>query len=126
MRRGCLGGGLLGAAAAAVARLCHSLAAVHPAVAVAVGAATALLAMALMRRLALRGRVTLMLALAVLLMLLRSLRRRGLGDGGGGDHERDRGQKDFHFLAPFGFELKFEVVRRIAEGAARPPAERRR
>jgi hypothetical protein len=82
--------------------------------------------MALMRRLAVRRRVTLMLALAVLLMLLRGLRRRGLGDGGGGDHERDRGQKDFHFLAPFGFEWMFEVVRRIAEVAARPPAERRR
>lgn len=81
------------ATAAAVARLGHPLAAVHPAIAVAVGAAIAPRRMSGLSTLLLVPRVALMLAMLLVLGVTRLfLRRRCLGRGGRGDDKRDRAQ----------------------------------
>jgi len=79
-----------------VARLRHTLAAIHPAIAVPVGAATAWFSVP--------GRLAVALMLLVLTVALMLRGRRGLRRGGRGDHERDRADNIFHCLSPFDFE----------------------
>jgi hypothetical protein len=96
-----LGRLLLAAAAPPIARLCHMLATIHPAIAVAVGAAIALLVMR--RHLAVLIAAHLLVLIMALMLLLR---RRSLRGGAGCDRQRDRGHENLHRLSPSNFELR--------------------
>jgi hypothetical protein len=102
---------MLRAAAAAVARPSHPLAAVHPAVIVAVSAAAILMAL-MLPGLVLTGLVLALLVLTRLMLTLLMLDRlvlsvvlvlgrRRLGSGGEGERERDRGNDDLHDVSPW-------------------------